>query len=170
MSLKSRNIVARWFKEFWGPAWNPGIVDELATPSMYLRHSMHEPRNGRPDVLRFMMDFRASFPDLSFWAVGDPIVDGDYVAQRWEGNGTHTGPAFSGFRMGSVAANSRRRISYTGTTVFRLDEGRIAEEHGQEDALRAMQQLSLIRAPEIETRPPERLFGELPRGWNNMKS
>jgi len=26
----NKEIVGRWFKEFWGNPWNPKIVDELA--------------------------------------------------------------------------------------------------------------------------------------------
>ena len=29
----NKAIVGRWFTEFWGKTWNPGIVDELARPT-----------------------------------------------------------------------------------------------------------------------------------------
>ena len=31
MSQDNKEIVGRWFKEFWGNPWNPAIIDELAT-------------------------------------------------------------------------------------------------------------------------------------------
>jgi hypothetical protein len=58
-------------------------------------------------------------------------------------------------------------MHFAGTTVLRLQDGRIAEELGQEDALNAMLQLGLIRLPELEA-AEERPGGALPRGWNNM--
>jgi hypothetical protein len=41
-------------------------------------------------------------------------------------------------------------MKFAGTTVLRLENGRIAEELGQEDALSAMLQLGLICPPELE--------------------
>jgi predicted ester cyclase len=167
MTDANKAVVARWFKEFWGNPWNPEIVGELATSDIYLHYPMHEPRKGRVSVTEFMTDFREAFPDLNFQGVGDLIADGSYVVGRWEGGGTHTGPAFCDFRMGSIPAASGRKMKFAGTTVLRLERGRIAEELGQEDALTAMFQLGLIRAPEpdaVATRPGS----SLPPGWNNM--
>ena len=90
----NKAIVGRWFDGFWGNPWNPRIIDELAAPDMLLQYSLHAPRRGREDVRNFMMDFRAAFPDLKFWGAADLIAEGDYVVGRWEGGGTHTGPAF----------------------------------------------------------------------------
>jgi predicted ester cyclase len=163
----NKNIVARWFKEFWGNPWNPRIVNELATSDIFVHYPMHEPKKGRAAVQKFMTEFRDAFPDLNFWGVGNLIADGDFVVGRWEGGGTHTGQAFSDFRMGSIPAASGRKMKFAGTTVLRLENGRIAEELGQEDALSAMLQLGLICLPELEL-AQARPGGRLPRGWNNM--
>lgn len=146
MSQDNKQIVARWFKEFWGNPWNPNIVDELGTPDIVVHYPMHEPKKGRAAVNRFMNEFREAFPDLNFWGVGDLVAEGDYVVGRWEGGGTHTGPTFDDFRLGGLPAASGRKMRFTGTTVLRIENGRIAEELGQEDAITAMQQLGLIGA------------------------
>lgn len=96
-----------------------------------------------------------------------PVLEGDFVVGQWEGGGTHTGQAFSDFRMGSMPAASGRKMKFAGTTILRLENGQIAEELGLEDALSAMLQLGLIRLPELEI-VQERSGGPLPRGWNNM--
>jgi predicted ester cyclase len=167
MSQENKEVVTRWFTEFWGNPWNPKIIDELATSDILVHYPMHEPKKGRDAVANFMTDFRDAFPDLNFRGVGDLIAEGDYVVGRWEGGGTHTGPAFSDFRMGSIPAASGRKMQFAGTTVLRLEQGRIAEELGQEDALSAMLQIGLIRTPEPEV-PPARPGGSLPPGWNKM--
>lgn len=167
MSQDNKMIVTRWFKEFWGSPWNPGVVNDLAARDIVLHYPMHEPKRGRIAVLSFMTEFRKAFPDLNFRGVGDLIADGDHVVGRWEGGGTHTGPAFSDFRLGSLPAASGRRMTFTGTSVLRLENGRIAEDLEQEDALNAMLQLGLIRLPEPDV-AQERPGGPLPRGWNNM--
>ena len=167
MSEDNKSIVGRWFTEFWGNPWNPRIINELATADIVVHYPMHEPKRGRAAVLTFMTEFRDAFPDLNFWGVGDLIAEGDYVVGRWEGGGTHTGAALSDFRLGSIPAASGRKMKFAGTTVLRLQQGRIAEELGQEDALTAMLQLGLIRLPEA-TEPQGRPGGPLPAGWNNM--
>ena len=141
----NKAIIGRWFTQFWGKTYNPGIVDELAAPDMLLQYSLHAPRRGRKDIKAFMADFRAAFPDLNFSGAADLIAEGDYVVGRWQGGGTHTGPAFSDFLLGSLPAATGRKMSFTGTTVLRVQDGKIAEEVGLDDGLTALQQLGLIR-------------------------
>jgi hypothetical protein len=71
------------------------IVDELGAPDLLVQYPMHGPIRGREAVKAMMAEFREAFPDLNFWGVGEPIAEGDFVAARWDGGGTHTGPAFS---------------------------------------------------------------------------
>jgi predicted ester cyclase len=148
MSKEQENkaVVGRWFTEFWGSTWNPRIVDELATPGILLQYSLHAPRRGRADVKKFMIGFREAFPDLGFEGAADLIAEGDYVVGRWKGGGTHTGPAFSDFLVGSLPAATGRQMRFTGTTVLRVEDGRIAEEIGLDDGVTALQQLGLLKA------------------------
>jgi predicted ester cyclase len=139
-------IVGRWFTEFWGSTWNPAIVDELCTSDILLQYSLHAPRRGRADVKAFMTAFREAVPDLGFTGAADLIAEGDYVVGRWVGGGTHTGPAFSDFLHGSLPAASGRKMRFTGTTVLRVENGRIAEEIGLDDGVTALTQLGLLRA------------------------
>jgi predicted ester cyclase len=144
-SEDNKSIVGRWFTQFWGERYNPGVVDELAAPDMLLQYSLHAPRRGREDIKAFMADFRAAFPDLNFRGAADLIAEGDCVVGRWQGGGTHTGPAFSDFLIGALPAATGRKMHFTGTTVLRIKDGRIAEEVGLDDGVTALQQLGLIR-------------------------
>jgi predicted ester cyclase len=147
MSKEQENkaTVARWFEGFWGNPWNPKIVDELAAPDMLLQYSLHAPRRGREEIKKFMTEFRRAFPDLQFGATSDLIAEGDQVVGRWEGGGTHTGPAFSDFLVGSLPAKSGRKMHFTGTTVLRVKDGKIAEEVGLDDGATALQQLGILK-------------------------
>jgi predicted ester cyclase len=144
-AAENKAIVGRWFTEFWGETCNIGVVDELASPDMLLQYSLHEPRRGRADIKAFMTDFRKAFPDLNFWGTADLIAEGDYVVGRWEGGGTHTGPAFADFLAGSLPANTGRTMRFSGTTVLKVKDGRILEEVGLDDGVTALQQLGLIK-------------------------
>ena len=142
---QNKALVGRWFTEFWGPKVSLSAVDELAAPDMLLQYSLHEPRQGREDIKAFMTEFRAAFPDLNFWGTADLIAEGDYVVGRWEGGGTHTGPAFGDFLMGSLPANSGRKMHFTGVTVLRIKDGKIAEEIGLDDGVTALTQLGILQ-------------------------
>jgi len=148
MSKEADNkaIVGRWFTAFWGKTCDLIIVDELAAPDMLLQYSLHAPRRGRDDIKAFMTAFRTAFPDLNFWGAADLIAEGDSVVGRWEGGGTHTGPAFSDFLLGALPAATGRKMHFTGTTVLRLQDGKIVEEIGLDDGVTALQQLGLITA------------------------
>jgi len=143
--IDNKAIVGRWFTEFWGKNCDLTVVDELAAPDMLLQYSLHEPRRGREDIKAFMSGFRKAFPDLNFWGTADLIAEGEYVVGRWEGGGTHTGPAFSDFLVGTLPAATGRKMHFTGTTVLRVKGGKIAEEIGLDDGVTALQQLGLIR-------------------------
>jgi predicted ester cyclase len=93
-----------------------------------------------------MTGFRRAFPDLNFWGTADLIAEGEYVVGRWEGGGSHTGPAFNDFLIGSLPAATGRKMRFTGTTVLRIVNGKIVEEVGLDDGLTALQQLGLIKA------------------------
>src|ERR1700720_331939 len=148
MSKQDENkaIVGRWFTEFWGKTCDLDVVDAIAAPDMLLKYSLHEPRRGREDIKAFMTDFRAAFPDLNFWGTAALIAEGDYVVGQWEGGGTHTGPAFGDFLVGSLPANTGRKMKFTGTTVLKLKDGKIVEEIGLDDGVTALTQLGLIKA------------------------
>src|SRR5579859_732763 len=92
------------------------------------------------------LDAREAFPDLNFWGAADLIAEGEYVVGRWEGGGTHTGPAFNDFLIGSLRASTGRKMRFTGTTVLRIENGKIVEEIGLDDGVTALQQLGLRRA------------------------
>ena len=148
MSSEAENkvVVGRWFTEFWGENCNLAVIDEIAAPGMLLKYSLHEPRSGREDIKAFMTNFRTAFPDLNFWGTADLIAEGEYVVGQWEGGGTHTGPAFNDFLMGSLPASTGRKMHFSGTTVLRVRDGQILEEIGLDDGVTALTQLGLIKA------------------------
>ena len=72
----NKAVVVRWFTDFWGENVNLSVVDDIASPDMLLKYSLHEPRRGHDDIKAFMTDFRAAFPDLQFGATADLIAEG----------------------------------------------------------------------------------------------
>src|SRR5580692_8485959 len=54
--------------------------------------------------------------------------------------------AFPDFLVGSLPAATGRKMRFTGTTVLKVTDGKIAEEVGLDDGVTALTQLGLLRA------------------------
>jgi predicted ester cyclase len=141
----NKAVVGRWFTEFWGKTFNPGVIDDLAAPDMLQNYSLHEPRRGRAEIKAAIIHFRAAFPDLNFGGTADLIAEGDYVVGQWEGGGAHTGAAFNDLLAGSLPAATGRKLHFTGTTVLKVVNGKIVQEIGLDDGVTALTQLGLIK-------------------------
>lgn len=143
---ENKAIVGKWFDQFWGPNFNPAVIDELASPDIRFEYSLHAPCKGRDEVRAFATKFRAAFPDLAFGATADLIAEGDYVVGQWIGGGTQTGDAFDDMPIGSLDAGTGKAMRFTGTTILKIENGLITEEVGLDDGVAVLQQLGLITA------------------------
>jgi predicted ester cyclase len=84
---------------------------------------------------------RRAFPDLTC-TIEEQIAEGDKVATRWKGRGTHQGETEE---LGPPTGN---RMEVTGISIERFSEGKVVEAWDSFDALGMMQQLGLIPSPE----------------------
>jgi steroid delta-isomerase-like uncharacterized protein len=80
--------------------------------------------------------WREAFPDLRI-TVDQQVAERDLVAVRWTARGTNTG-------TGNGIPATGRAVQINGTTLFRMDEGRIAEEWTCANSLGLMKQLGLL--------------------------
>ena len=113
-------------------------VDQLFTPDAVVHDPGRELR-GTAAIRQGLASLRAGFPDVAY-TVEAQLAEGDLVASRYRGAGTHLG-AWRG-----VAATGRRVVD-TGILIHRFAGGRSAAFWGQADALGLMQQLGAIPAP-----------------------
>jgi predicted ester cyclase len=75
--------------------------------------------------------------DVTLSLEGDFISEGDNVVARWKGVATPKG-AFGGIPATGKSA------TWTGISIFRFAEGKMAEEIGEEDALSVLQQRGVV--------------------------
>jgi steroid delta-isomerase-like uncharacterized protein len=80
--------------------------------------------------------WRDAFPDLKI-TVEKQVAEQDLVAVHWTARGTNTG-------TGNGIPATGRSVEITGTTLFRLDDGRIAEEWTCANSLGLMRQLGML--------------------------
>ena len=108
------------------------------------RHALTALRSGGHEVhgldgLRHAVTaWRSAFPDLRF-TLEALLVEGDNVVARWTCRGTHHG-MFRGM------APTGKRVTFTGMTLYRMAQGKIAEEWTVEDGVSLYQQLGLLRS------------------------
>ena len=137
MSEQNKAIVGRMIDDLW----NQGrleVIDEVyaedyADRSPGLPPGISGDRDGQK---QFVQAFRAAFPDI-VGEVEDQIAESDRVVLRWSVQATHQGDF-----MGIPATG--KRVSFSGTSTYRLSGGKIAEEWTHADMLGLMTQLGVI--------------------------
>ena len=136
----NKTIVRELLEETW--KGNLDVVDRLVAPG-YLGHdpSQPEPIRGIDGVKSFVAKFRESFSSTHV-TIEEQISEGDTVATRWTGRGTHTGPI-------SGIAPTGKDVTITGTSISRLDNGRVIEDHTAWDTFGMLVQLGGIRTPPV---------------------
>lgn len=73
------------------------------------------------------------------------LMTGEFVVGRFEGGGTHTGPPIA-LAVGSLKeANTGTKMWLSGTTVYRLENGLIVEEIGEEGGIDVAIQFGLYK-------------------------
>ena len=80
--------------------------------------------------------WRTAFPDLSV-DVDMVVAERDLVAVRWTARGTNTA-------AGNGIPATGKRVETSGTTIFRFEDGAIAEEWTAGNSLGLMRQLGLL--------------------------
>jgi steroid delta-isomerase-like uncharacterized protein len=96
--------------------------------------TIHQPEvGGTAGLMAFNRALRTAFPDWHS-TPEELIAEGDYVAERWTGRGTHRG-AFQGI------APTGRQVEVPGVVFYRIAKGKIVEFRGSFDMMRMLQQL-----------------------------
>lgn len=142
MSEESKAIVRRQIDELWSQG-KLEVVDDIYAPDFVDRSPGLPPgiAAGREGVKQFVSMFRSAFPDIE-GGTDELIAEGDKVVVRWSAQATHQGEF-----MGVPA--SGKRVSFSGTSTYRIAGGKIAEEWTHADILGLMTQIGAI--PEMAT-------------------
>ena len=137
MSEQNKQLVRRMYEVINGR--DLSLATELLTEDVVYHDAAPGLPPGREGYLAFTQMFLDAFPDLQL-TVEDLLAEGDRVAARVRGRGTHQGE-FMG------VAPTGRSFEASGITIIRLEDGRIAEEWEQIDILGILQQLGVIPPP-----------------------
>jgi steroid delta-isomerase-like uncharacterized protein len=129
----NKDLIQAFTDDFWNKQ-NIAAFDKYFTAD-YISHYPHGDLNGE-QVLGLCQAYFTAFPDLHI-TTDDLIAEGDKVVKVWTANCTNKGEF-----MGIPATG--KRIVVTGIEVFRIVDGKIAENWVSMDNLGMMQQLGVI--------------------------
>lgn len=120
--------------------WSTGEIerlDELVAPDV-VHHDPYDPyaADGLVGMKRTIELNRNAFPDMQL-TVEDQVAEGDKVVTRWRGEMTHSGD------LGG-AAPTGRRVTITGITIDRFEDGKIVEAWRSMDTLRLLQGIGAL--------------------------
>src|SRR5919201_2483348 len=134
---ENKALVRRLYEECnKGKEAGIAVLDELVAPD-YVWHGA--PPSVSPDRAgwrQLRTAFYTAFPDLHA-TVEDLIAEGDKVAYRITGRGTHQGE-FMGIPP------TGKQIRWTGIEIDRIKDGKVVESWPNADNLGLMQQLGVI--------------------------
>ncbi len=138
MAIEENKALLRRWVEFWNTGDAEG-VGALVAPG-YVRHDPNGPEVRGPEgERRPVATYLAAFPDLHF-TIEDLVAEGDTVVARFTVRGTHRGELLG-------IAPTGTRVALAAMELYRLADGKVAEQWVMMDALGLLQQLGAVPAP-----------------------
>ncbi len=137
MSAEENKALARRVIEEMFNKGNLDVADELLAPD-YVDHdpAMPEDIRGPEGFKEYVSAFRSAFSDLHV-EIEDQIAEGDLVATRWTGTGTHDGE-FAGIPP------TGNRVTLPGMEIVRISDGKLVEGWEGYDSMTMMRQLGVV--------------------------
>lgn len=130
----NKEIVRRLGVEPW--EGNFGVIDELVAPN-YVGHDPAQPGTQGPQGIKeFITAYLTGFPDGRI-TIDEQLAEGDLVATRWTGRGTHQGEL-----MGIPPTG--KQVTVSGITISHVKNGKVVEEWSNWDTLGMLQQLGVV--------------------------
>lgn len=134
----SKHIVKLLFEEPWKGNWD--VVDKYIAPGYVgLDAANPEPIRGPEGFRQNVEKYLGGFSDGRI-TVDDQIADGDKVATRWTGRGTHDG------EIAGIAPTGKE-VTVTGLTITRLEDDLVVEDWTNWDTLGMLVQLGAVPVP-----------------------
>jgi signal transduction histidine kinase/predicted ester cyclase len=133
-SETNKKLVTRFIEKVWNQK-ELDVADEVLTSNI-VSHIVPQDVHGPEDYKQLVLTFLVGFPDFRIH-IDELVAEHDKVVVRLTYTGTHKGE-FMG------VAPTEHNVTYTGTCIYRITDGHIAEEWNSTDFLGLMQQISEI--------------------------
>jgi steroid delta-isomerase-like uncharacterized protein len=148
MSAENKEIARKFMDE----CWSQGKLDPMQE-LVSAKCNFHDPvfpslGAGADNIKRHISTCRNGFPDLKF-TIEDTIAERNEVVLHWTARGTHKGQF-----LGMAPTNKKATVS--GTSIFRIENGKIVEQWADWNLMSLMEQLGMATAPKAEVGAPAR--------------
>ena len=148
VSDENKKIARKLIEEGWNKGRIEVVDDLMATGCRFHDPVFPSLTSGAANYKEHIRTCRNAFPDLHF-TVEDMIAERNEVVAHWTVRGTHRGP-FLGM------SPTERSATVSGTTICRIDKGKIVESWADWNLLSLMEQLGLAAAPQTQTAKVQR--------------
>jgi steroid delta-isomerase-like uncharacterized protein len=136
----NKDVVRRWI-ESWHTGKTGDVGEFISTG--FVRHDPNMPEVRGIDGESALMEmYLAAFPDLRF-TIEHLVAENDLVLARLTARGTHQGELLG-------TPPSGRQVTVAAMELYRLEDGKIAEQWVTMDSLGLLQQIGAIPAPSQE--------------------
>ena len=135
VAADSADAVVKAYVAAWNAHDSAKAAGYFADKVVYYDASVGKPIEGRDAAID---NFLTAVPDAVWTMKGEPVVQGDRVAFEWEFAGNNTGPWSDG------TAATGKHFSFTGASVFSINDGKITAQSDYYDALGFYKQLGLM--------------------------
>lgn len=133
----SKSVVREYLSAFNDRDWQE--LEELVAPDVF-QHGIHGELEGAEEIVGFLEGHFDAFPDYA--GHNEAIVaEDDLVVVRYHASGTHTGE-YKDVEPTGI------RATWTGMSMYRVEDGQIAEIWIEEDRLGLLEQLEMVDSTE----------------------
>jgi len=132
---RNKKIAYRFIDECWNGGDLATVPDVIAVHCRYHDPVFPHMTAGVESMQHHIQRSRRAFPDMKF-TITDTIAERDEVVLHWTASGTHQGEF-----LGVPATHQKALIA--GTSIYRMEDGKIAEEWVNWNLMSLMEQLGV---------------------------
>ena len=142
MSSDNKEIARRLMDECWSQGKLEAVRELVSNECRYHDPVFPSLTSGVENIKRHISTCRSGFPDLKF-TIDDTIAERNEVVIHWTARGTHKAQ-FLGL------SPTNRVATVSGTSIFRIEDGRITEQWVDWNLMTLMEQLGVAAMPKAE--------------------
>jgi steroid delta-isomerase-like uncharacterized protein len=140
----NKQIAQRFMEDCWSQGKLDAVRELVSSGCNFHDPAFPSLTSGADNIRRHIETCRSGFPDLKF-SVDDTIAERNEVVLHWTARGTHKGQ-FLGMQP------TNRKAAVSGTSIFRIDGGKIVEQWADWNLMSLMEQLGVATLPKTEAK------------------
>jgi len=137
MSTSENKQLVRRYLEAFNERDSERLAELLTDDAV--EHGIHGTHEGVGEIIEYLDGYFKAFPDYT-GANEEVMAEDDLVTVRYTASGTHTGEYKNVEPTGLTA-------TWSGISMYRIEDGKIAEIWLEEDRLGLLEQLQLVGSP-----------------------